>query len=135
MFTCSICEKEFQPWSLAFQERKGGKDICRDCKTMMKQSRSVQHANRKTDTLYSALENRVLSLEKEREMVSFMVETAVKAEAGNLDWESIITPIVESTVEKRLKPMTEELQSMQRQLLAMHKRMKDLVENKIWGDD
>ena len=36
MFTCSICQKEHQP-SLAFQERKGGKDICRACKSMMKE--------------------------------------------------------------------------------------------------
>ena len=135
MFTCSVCGKEFQPWSLAFQERKGGKDICRDCKTMMKQSRSVQHANRKTDTLYSALENRVHSLEKDKEMASFIIETAVKGEAANLDWESIISPMLEPMVEERLRPMTKELESMQRQLLAMHKRMKELVEKRIWGDD
>jgi len=135
MFTCSICEKDFQPWSLAFQKRKGGKDICRDCKTMMKQSRSVKNANKKADTLISSMENRILSLEKDKEMASFIVETAVKGEASNLDWVSIITPIVESSVEERLKPMAQELESMQRQLLAMHKRMKDLVEKRVWGDD
>jgi len=135
MFTCSICGNDFKPWSLAFQERKGGKDVCRNCKTMMKQSRSVQHANRKTESLYSALENRILSLEKDKEMASFVVETAVKGEAQNLDWESIITPLLESMVEERLKPMTQELESMQRQLLAIHKRMKDLVEKRIWGED
>ena len=101
----------------------------------MKQSRSVQHANRKTDTLYSALENRVHSLEKEKEMASFIIETAVKGEAANLAWESIISPMLEPMVEERLRPMTKELESMQRQLLAMHKRMKELVEKRIWGDD
>jgi len=123
VFTCSICEKQFQPWSLAFQERRGGKDVCRDCKTLMKQSRSVKNSNKKIDNLVSALENRILSLEEERGMSSFIAETAIKGEVANLDWERIITPILESFLQENLAPFRQELERMQNQLVLLHSRM------------
>ena len=63
------------------------------------------------------------------------METAVKAEASNLDWIAIITPIVEKVIAEKWKPIEKEVKSMQKQLLTMHSRMKDLVEKRIWGED
>ncbi len=135
MFTCAICQKEHQPWSLAFQERKGGKDICRECKSMMKQSRAITTANKRSQNAISALENRMLSIEKGQKNINFFIKSHVDEEIQKLDWTEILTPAVERITNEELVDMKKEMKSMQRQLLAMHKRMKDLVEKRIWGDD
>ena len=135
MFTCAICEEEYSPWSLSFQSRKGGKSICRNCKSRQTQSSAVKTANKRNQNLISSVENRIARLEEEQKNMSFAMETAVKAEASNLDWIAIITPIVEKVIAEKWEPIEKEMKSMQKQLLTMHSRMKDLVEKRIWGED
>ena len=131
MFTCSVCKKEHQPWSLAFQNRKGGKDICRECKSMMKQSRAVTSSNKKNQNVMSALENRVWNLEQKQKDLGFLVDVSVKG----LEWGTIVEPTVERLFAEKMSALEKEMKSMQSQLLVMHSRMKDLVEKRIWGED
>ena len=135
MFTCSICLKEHQPWSLAFQKRKGGKDVCRACKSMMKESRAVTSTNKKSQNAMTALENRVWNLEQKQKDLSFAVDVSVKHATENIDWKEIVSPCVEELFAEKMSVMEKELKSMQNQLLTMHSRMKDLVEKRIWGED
>ena len=135
MFTCSICKKEHQPWSLAFQERKGGKDICRECKSMMKQSRAVTSSNKRSQNAMAALENRVWNLEQKHKDISFVIDVSVRHATEHLDWKEILSPIVDELVAEKISTMEKEVTSMQKQLLKMHSRMKNLVEKRIWGDD
>jgi K+-transporting ATPase c subunit len=135
MFTCAICEEQYSPWSLSYQSRKGGKSICRSCKANQVQSSAVKTANKRNQNLISSVENRIARLEEEQKNMSFVMETAVKAEASNLDWIAIITPIVEKVIAEKWEPIEKEVKSMQKQLLTMHSRMKDLVEKRIWGED
>lgn len=135
MFTCAMCKEEYSPWSLSFQSRKGGKSICRNCKSIQTQASAVRTANKKNQGVISSIENRIARLEDEQKNMSFVMETTVKAEASNLDWIGIITPIVEKVIAEKWEPIEKEMKSMQKQLLTMHSRMKDLVEKRIWGED
>ena len=135
MFICAMCKEEYSPWSLSFQSRKGGKSICRNCKSIQTQTSAVRTANKKNQGVISSIENRIARLEDEQKNMSFVMETTVKAEASNLDWVAIITPIVEKVVAEKWEPIEKEMKSMQKQLLTMHSRMKDLVEKRIWGED
>jgi len=126
MFTCSVCLKEHQPWSLAFQERKGGKDVCRECKSMMKQSRAVTSSNKKSQNVISALENRVKSLESEQKNVSFLVDVGVKGAIQDLDWREIISPAVSEMFSEKILEYEQQLKSMQNQIVKLHGRIKDL---------
>lgn len=134
MFTCEACKQEYQPWSLAFKDRQGVKAICRTCDSQRKQSRAVINSNRKKQNDLSALESRIYRIEQKQENVSFLIESSIKSEAEMIDWQTIITPIIEKMVEQRWSKMEKEIRSMQNQLLTMHTRMKNLVEKRIWGD-
>jgi polyhydroxyalkanoate synthesis regulator phasin len=127
MFTCSICEKEHQPWSLAFQERRGGKDVCRECKSMMKQSRAVTSSNKKSQNAIAALENRVWSLEQKQKDLSFAVDVSVKHATDNLDWKEIVSPSVEQLLAEKMSAMEKEMKSMQKQIVKLHSRLRELV--------
>jgi len=127
MFTCSICKKQHQPWSLAFQERKGGKDICRQCKSMMKQSRAVTSSNKKSQNAMAALENRVWSLEQKQKDLGFAVDVSVKHATDNLDWKEIVSPSVEQLFAEKMSAMEKEMKSMQKQIVKLHSRLRELV--------
>lgn len=127
MFTCSVCKKEYQPWSLAFQERQGGKDVCRGCKSMMKQSRAVTFSNKKSQNAISALENRVRSLEQSQKDLSFAVDISVKNATENLDWKEIVSPSVEQLFAEKMSAMEKEMKSMQNQIVKLHSRLRELV--------
>lgn len=127
MFTCSICLKEHQPWSLAFQERKGGKDVCRACKSMMKESRAVASSNKKSQNAMAALENRVWSLEQKQKDLSFAVDVSVKHATENLDWKEIVSPSIEQLLAEKMSAMEKEMKSMQKQIMKLHSRLRELV--------
>jgi len=127
MFTCSVCKKEHQPWSLAFQERKGGKDVCRKCKSMMKESRAVASSNKKNQNAMAALENRVWNLEQKQKDVNFVVDVSVKHATENLDWKEMVSPSVEQLFAEKMSAMKKEMESMQKQIIKLHNRLRELV--------
>lgn len=127
MFTCSICHKEHQPWSLAFQERKGGKDICRACKSMMKESRAVTSSNKRSQNAMTALENRVWNLEQKQKDLSFAVDVSVKHATENIDWKVVVSPSVEELLSEKMAEMEKEIKSMQKQIVKLHSRLRELV--------